>query len=268
VTLRRTGLTSLVAAAVVAAGCSGGHEQAYRDVVGKGPLRPAPARRNGLIAFVRAGSLYGIRPNGTGRHQLLDGGPYYAMAWSPDGSRVVLDTISDIVLRQHDGSGTRTILHQKPSFIDATVFMDPAWSPDGNALAIDEAKGSIALARRTVELMRLDGRLHEVAEHSAFPSWGPDGRLYYERRGRIPPFETTGQTYDALHVRDWKGDRELARDVHLPAVSPDGRELVAQRSDTRAAAWPEIWVVHADGTGAHRLVAVSDSVRPAWLPAG
>src|SRR5207247_175452 len=57
------------------------------------------------------------------------------------------------------------------------------------------------------------------------PVLGP-GRAPVRRAARrIPPFETTGQTYDALHVRDWKGDRELARDVHLPAVSPDGRRV-------------------------------------------
>jgi Tol biopolymer transport system component len=308
VTLPRTRRIAIVLVAVAAAGCGGGHKQAYRDVVGKGPMPPAPVRRNGLIAFVREGSLYGIRPDGTGRRRLLDGGPYYEMAWSPDGSRVALDTTFAIVVRRSDGSDTRTILHANPRFVDGTVFLNPAWSPDGKVLAIDEVKGSVGLASYTVELMRLDGRLHAVASHSGLASWGPDGRLYYDRLGRLSPFETTGPTYDALHVLDWKGDRELARAVSLPAVSPDGRRvayvaddgvmlldlasmsrrlllaasrgyeygrpswspdgraLVVQRHDKTAAALDEIWVVRATGAGARRIVAASDSVRPAWLP--
>ncbi len=89
---------------------------------------------NGRIAFIRAGNVWVMNPDGTGQIRLTTGGVSADPRWSADGRKIAFSkgdalTSADIWVMNADGSGSYQVTHNTAS--DA----QPAWSPNGAWLA-------------------------------------------------------------------------------------------------------------------------------------
>ena len=245
--------------------------------------------RNGLIALARGGGVYVLDP-ATGRaHRITDGVAsgllYTDVAWSPDGRRLAVTTLHELVTMDADGGHLRAVA----SFSRQAAVWSVAWSPDGQELAIS---GGFEPRRSEIRLLRLrDRRLRRVA--SSFRvfyyalSWTPDGRrlVYAEspsggddsvysmridgsnpRRissGGAPRLSRDGTRiafnfWNDVRVMQANGSRVrvVKRRQHLVAYSvlawsPDGRWLLVDRMDRRPIPRPRsvsaLLVVSADG---------------------
>jgi Tol biopolymer transport system component len=92
--------------------------------------------KRGLIAFVQAGDVFVVRPDGRGLRRLTRGSDFDSVpTWSPDGRRLafVRETAPDARLVYAvgaDGSGLTSISQSSGIVSQAR----PAWSPDGRLL--------------------------------------------------------------------------------------------------------------------------------------
>jgi Tol biopolymer transport system component len=225
-----------VAAVLLLTGCGGGAVRL--PSAARAPR--ARVARNGEITFIRRGTVYAIRPDGTGRRRIAgssDSGPTFSeLAWSPDGRRLAATTTGgSLVLLRPGGSRRRLLLRSSIHLAEPGVFFrHPSWAPSGDMLAVVRVEGTIALWSDAVELVpTAGGRPVTLVKDAGFPTWRRDGRvLVYEQLGRHSPFQTTGPMRDSVHALDARGDREVARDLREPAVSPDGRLVAAVEDDS------------------------------------
>jgi Tol biopolymer transport system component len=147
----------------------------------------------------------------------------------------------------------------------------PAWSPDGRRIAFARACGkTLGL---DVYVVGANGkglrRLVHTRTNDEWPTWSPDGSKIAFVSGE-PQLTKPGQrnTDGELWVVGANG-RGLTRLTNnnaqdaTPAWSPDGNSI-AFFSD--AGGHRGIWIISADGRGAHRLVGPGGE--PAWSPDG
>src|SRR6185436_6489451 len=95
------------------------------------------------LAFVEAGQLVTVAPDGTGRVQLTnDGRTYAAPNWSPDGRTIVYAAQSDPnldptieLLAAGGGTPTRLATARRSVLFAGPGFVQPTWSPDGSKIA-------------------------------------------------------------------------------------------------------------------------------------
>lgn len=92
------------------------------------------------IAFLSAGTIYAMNPDGSGRVQLTSEGVYSGPVWSPDGRRIASvssrDGKSQIFVMNADGSGQ----------LQVTVSGEgnwPSWSPDGRRIVYASKRGEL-----------------------------------------------------------------------------------------------------------------------------
>ncbi len=85
----------------------------------------------GLIAFVRGGNVFTIRPDGTGPRQLTTDGHSGGPRWSPDGARLAYVDRGNVWIMNANGSRKTQVASAAPAFTDAR----PSWSPNGRYLA-------------------------------------------------------------------------------------------------------------------------------------
>ncbi len=182
---------------------------------------------------------------------------------SPDGKRVafavVKGTVSQIGTMRLDGTGLRIITD------DSVSAIRPRWSPDGTQLLFFR-EGRDAILRLMV--MNADGTdVRQIrGTHTpgvSPPDWSPDGSLIL--------YTSTASGVDIATVPVTGGrSRELTSDIAYEASatwSPDGRSIAYKRMN--GLYW-EIWVMNADGSGQHRLVALpnANAEAPEWSPDG
>ena len=150
-------------------------------LLGTTPANAAFPGDNGRLAFVRAGNVFTINPDGTGLRQLNTDGDNAHPRWSPDGRRIAYLTGGELWVLNADGTGKRSIW--KP--YEDLRANQPAWSPDGWYLAmnVSELDQSAVLKRISVA----DGTVANFTEgpENAWVSadvfnsdiaWSPDGR--------------------------------------------------------------------------------------------
>jgi Tol biopolymer transport system component len=124
---------------------------------------PAWSPTGKLIMFERGGSLWVVKPNGTGQKRVATG---TSPSWSPDGQSVAFDRDGDLWTMRANGTGARLVA-EVPS---STAGI--AWSPNGNWIAYAIAD------RGDVMLVRPDGtdarRLtHDPGLFHSEPAWQP-----------------------------------------------------------------------------------------------
>lgn len=247
---------------------------------------------NGLIAFVRTdpasvlagdgaaakASLYVVNPDGSDLRELLPSvAPFSAAAWSPDGSRLALETTvgdaSGIYIADADGSGLQLIA-RCPAGQDCG-YNAPAWSPDGSRLAF-LSDGVWVVNTDGSELRLL---VSNFAPQGA-PAWSPDGREIVVS-GR---FLQADDRVQATQINFF----DVTTGKLLRSVRPEGLDLTGQISWSPYSWWlafdaagpggslkgAGIYLMRSDGSDLRTLTSWScgsNSCRagqPAWSPDG
>ena len=140
-------------------------------------------------------------------------------SWSPDGSRLVVDSASDgaLLVVNADGSGQRELS------VGATAEFRPSvWSPDGAKIAHRGRGPSILVVGADSGELVATIAPPDAADPDQ-PSWSGDG----ERLA----FTDQGGTF--LVNLDGTGVNQLTDDGGSPAFSPDGQYVAFRRSPAR-----------------------------------
>jgi Tol biopolymer transport system component len=255
----------------------------------------------GKILFSRWSSgewhLYSMSEDGSGEQQLTKGSRDFYAEISPDGTRIVADTelpgTDGLLVMSIDGTDRRTF--------PVGDAMDPSWSPDGNRIAFTLDSGA-ADCCLTLWVMNADGsglaRLGNARGYS--PTWSPDGTKIaflmsgdgLEAATLLAVMASDGSDVTPITEPGWWGEPDWSPDgasiltsldrglIHadLLTVAPDGTDLrVIERLPTLGRAhWSpdgtqityvskgQVWVMRADGSGAHRITASAEIENPTW----
>lgn len=218
------------------------------------------------LAFVRtdaSGSfdLYTAAVDGSGAIDITNSPATESFpAWSPDGSRLLFvrgNRVGHGHLEIANGGGP-TPYEPYPSIADVR---SAAWAPDGQRIAfslfgsgllyLGASDGSAAHALKGPHL-------------TDSPAWSPNGRFLAYRQEF--PGNDELMRIDLVSSRVLRLTRRPASNEFTPIWSPDNREI-AYSSDTGRGS--SIWIMNADGGGAHRLTTDGDGVGfPAWTSDG
>lgn len=228
------------------------------------------------IAFDRVDVPYSrdiwvVTEDGTGEVRLTsyagdDAGP----AWSPDGRRIAfVRDDSDLYVMNADGSGLQRLSAGKAD------DSDPAWSPDGRWIAFSSTPEDGNIWSDTdLWIMRADGSgrrpLTRSPGYEFAPDWSSDGRRIAFVSGE------SDLSVNGIWVvnANGSGRRRLTRRTGedydgSPDWSPDGRWLAFERGisgyDVFCCGIYGIWVMDAEGRGAHQVTEGDDTV-PKWRP--
>jgi Tol biopolymer transport system component len=236
------------------------------------PATPIREAVNGRIAFTKRLSdrwnLFTVNPDGSDEQQVTSGVRDYFSAWSPDGTKLAVDTEQGITIMDADGSHAVTIASTGKGSA-------PAWSPDGTRILytkVDQdgpyvriGEGSSVLASH-IFASNIDGSGEEqltTGPYSDFGgSWSPDGSQIVFARG------SAGDT--GLYVMDADGSGLTrisdSRDTD-PGWSPDGSQIVFSRWTSDEAS---IFVTSIDGSNGKELTSGSKTfdTSPIWSPDG
>jgi Tol biopolymer transport system component len=212
---------------------------------------------NGRLAYFYGNEIWVMNADGSNAGSL---GPGLSPAWSPNGRRLVFDTVVnrnyDVWLMAHDGRARRRVT------TNAAPDYFAAWSPDARFIVFTSDRGGEDLF-----VIGADGRNERRLTTDPRPDWGaawsPDGsRIAF-----------AGNSRDNLEVEvvnvDGSGRVPLTdhpeRDYD-PAWSPDGTRIAfTSERDGNA----NVYVMNADGTGVTQLTDdPAGDFRPAWSPDG
>ncbi|MEA2439385.1 MAG: TolB protein [Thermoleophilaceae bacterium] len=238
----------------------------------------------GLIAFRRytddaqkEGSVFTIRPDGTGEHQVshspaghVDDFP----AMSADGRRIAFERCAEakpcqVWLMNADGGQLRR-LHVRCALAGPCDVSGPAWSRDGR-LAVTLASGRVKKAGSGDQIQRSDivavdpdrGTQTSVVHVDNFqgdllrPVWSPDGRRIAYEHPWSALSKRVGKT--ALEVVSLSGGAPQRITPFAlaagdgPDWSPDGNWIVFRTHSDSDMGPTNLAVVHPDGSGLHEL---------------
>ena len=216
-----------------------------------GPTAPdaATAARDGLIAFMRPGTLGGydiwvVRPDGKGLRRLTrapSSHEDYNPTWSPDGSTVLFERRGDpngedlYTIPAAGGTPTRLVDCTGDCWSDG----EARFSKDGSQLAFSRATGPRSASMPSlvaVHVMDSEGNNLRRLSHPPkgfedhYPTWAPDGKtIVFQRDSNT---EGGGRTrLVAVNVLDGR-ERVLyslpswAPGAGIPSFSPNGQKIL------------------------------------------
>ena len=177
--------------------------------------------RQGTIAFIRmthdrvfGGSLFVVRPDGTGLRRLTPKGTrVVSYAWSPTGGLIAyLDQHQSLWFVRPDGSGRRLVLDLPPRIAALS------WSPDGTRIAITTQCPKARCSRLRLYVVPTSGRAPvqlPTDKHLGWGvSWSPRGDEIYYSEGGIWAIRPDGT-----------GRRKISAVGSAGALSADGRQF-------------------------------------------
>jgi len=137
----------------------------------------------GRIAFVKAGDIYTVRPDGTGTRRLTRTGDNARPAWNASGTRLAFDSARsgnrDVYVMNADGSRVVQITKRE------TSEAAPSWSPNGSDLAfVSDRTGVYEVYRIPISPLTHPTQLtvNTEAERGLgwfHTVWTPDGRTIF-----------------------------------------------------------------------------------------
>jgi Tol biopolymer transport system component len=202
------------------------------------------AGRNGIELLQPNGDALGMLTSETG-----DAYP----SWSPDGRTVAFTDGPEVFLVNADGTGRRQLTNN----VGFGYAQRPTWSPDGRTIAYGSYRGSggqhiyainVATGKETA--------LTSGSTYDTNPVWSPDGSTILFTSTR----DGTSGIF-SMHPDGTGVAKAATLDVYADyaAWSPDGKRIAFYGNG-------EIWVMNADGSGAHPLTNGNDASMPAWQP--
>ncbi len=234
-----------------------------------GPSEATSPGANGKIAFVSGidgyRGIYVMNADGTGQTPLTDpavisfaGSP----DWSPDGSRIVFDTITiggptgarfDILVMNADGSGLVQLTE------GTTEGYHAVWSPDGSKIAFTKSGEIYSMNSNGTEVTNLTN--NAVSDNS--PAWSPDGSNVAFQTYRDGDWELYVMNADGSNPTRLTNNPGPDGD---PDWSPDG-SMIAFR---HYAATNDLYVMSSGGSGQTNITnsPSADDTHPTWSPDG
>jgi dipeptidyl aminopeptidase/acylaminoacyl peptidase len=271
--MRRRHLKPLVAACLLAGAV---------NLAASSSHAATPTLPGGRLYFQRGAFIYGANVDGSDVRQITTAGTTALLdstpAVSPDGTQLAYTQ------HTHGGgvyvvpvSGGREVRRSNLDF----VAQDPSWSPDGGRLAFgfDAVYGTatyFSIDTRSAQTGAALGSFGNVFEPQAEPSWSPDGRDIAVMYLSLSHANTGLEVINVAATQADPNHNEVVRplaytpgyDYYDPIYAPDGRALACIRAVGGTTTSGDLWLMNADGSGAHRLVSGARVQRPAWSPDG
>lgn len=197
------------------------------------------------------------------------------IAWSPDGTKLVITTSAGIWLMDANGRNrVRLATGGQPYWIGAkpyrklfypraTSFGSPTWSPDGRSIAFTAFEG---VENRDIWVMNADGSGQHRLRKTPFPPFF-EGNVDWSPVGGWLAFDSGSYVSDVYVMKtNGTGLRLLTPGGGFvgsgqPAWSPDGQKVVFARPSG-------IWVMNANGGAQVRLTHHALDEDPAWSSSG
>ena len=199
--------------------------------------------------------------------------------WTPDGSGLIYDDGTAVMVVNADGSGRRTVVNANPVSPHFQYGFHADLSPDGSHIAYTSCQYQSKHMTLGFEIasVAIDGsnsrRLTENINIVHYPAWSPDGRSIAFVRGfhystSLRVMLEDGSEQQDLTLEDPRDPLGYSLDVYLaaPAWSPDGQQLAFVVPRARHRAHEFLYTVRADGS---ELSEISETDSPpSWSPDG
>lgn len=278
----RTRSIAVLVIGMLAAPMHGATAQSDDPGAGTMPELPAPfgAAGNGLIAFVRDGDIYVVRPDGSELRQISSGPDYeWGPRWSRDGTRLAYwsgpeDTTYTLFVTDADGEG--------PLAIAQSLGPDSGsaeWTADGSEIMYSDIVPELASAPCPVLSGSECGSRLFVAGTDGSGSRQVGDPDLDARAPALSPDGTTvafggGQAAnEAPYLMDWDGSDVRRLETGIPggghafghlSWSPEGDSLVTQDGQGRQS----IWLVKLDAGELATASRVDTGLWPNYAPDG
>jgi TolB protein len=206
-------------------------------------------------------------------HRLVNDRVSRQPVWSPDGKRIahikVHVSSAELWVMDADGANSRMLTSNFSTVLQKNNWaFRPAWWPDGSRLLYLSDETTKDLMVWQVDPQTKQRRPFLTVPDGEggldMPGISPDARRLMAISFRTPGAKAQVFSY-TLPNGPWRQLTEHPEGAYDPAWSPDGSRVAYV---VRNKGKHDLWVMNADGTGAHPLTNSGSSRAPCWAPDG